>query len=329
MPTQPLTPVQGSTPVPGSAAPAWALEPPQPLAYHRMARIEWRVAQWWRPLATLGVALTLALLAFIAWIIVAFALTAAGWKLSKNFDDATRPADLLVMLGPLATLVPIAVTASWWGAGRRSSIHSVTGRFRWALFVRASRVVVPLYAVLLLAPPLLFGRDDMTVPHLSGSLIACYVFIIVLTPLQCAGEEYIFRGLGMQAFGTWLKSPLWGIVIPTPLFMLGHGYDWVGQIDIACFAVCMGALAWKSGGLELPVLVHMSNNTFSFLLAPFVPGALAQGEVDPWSLSLSLPLLFAVTVGLWVWVSRRYGLSWRQPVMRRPGPQTEPIGRWL
>ena len=116
-------------------------------------------------------------------------------------------------------------------------------------------------------------------------------------------------------FGTWLKSPLWGIILPVPLFMLGHGYDWVGQIDIACFALCMGALVWRSGGLELAILVHAANNTMSFLLAPLTPNSLEQGAVNPAALLFSLPLIFGITAWLWWWVGKQYGVAppgWRE-----------------
>ena len=151
----------------------------------------------------------------------------------------------------------------------------------------------------------------------------------MLTPLQCAGEEYLFRGMPQQALGTWLKSPLWGIILPVPLFMLGHGYDWVGQIDIACFALCMGALVWRSGGLELAILVHAANNTMSFLLAPLTPNSLEQGAVNPAALLFSLPLIFGITAWLWWWVGKQYGVDWKTPVRRLPGPQHEQVGRWL
>lgn len=317
-------------PAPGNSAPAWAFEEPQPLTYHRMARIDWRVAQWWRPLATLGVAVGLAIAGIIVWGIAALLWEGMGLPAaSESLEDGANPADLLVLLGPLATLVPIVVLASWWGGGRRGSIHSVLGRFRWGLMGRAARVIVPVYVLTVLVPPLLFGREEMTVPPLTGSLVAAYVIILVLTPLQCAGEEYLFRGLPQQALGTWLKSPLWGIVLPVPLFVLGHGYDWVGQIDIACFALCAGALVWRSGGLELSILVHASNNMMAFLLGPFSSNSLAQGAVDPAALLFSLPLTFGVTAWLWWWVGKQYGLGWKTPVRRLPGPQREKVGRWL
>jgi membrane protease YdiL (CAAX protease family) len=138
--------------------------------------------------------------------------------------------------------------------------------------------------------------------------------VLLLVPLQCAAEEYAFRALPQQMLGTWLRSPLWGILLPVPLFMVGHGYDVVGQIDIAVFAVCMGFLVWKSGGVELAIVVHTANNLVLFLLAPFSPSSLVQGAVEPWTLLLSLPLTLGVTAGLTLWVSRTHRLRFFAPV---------------
>jgi hypothetical protein len=35
-----------------------------------------------------------------------------------------------------------------------------------------------------------------------------------------------------------------------PLFVLGHGYDLLGQIGVGLFAVAAGWLTWRTGGLE-------------------------------------------------------------------------------
>ena len=138
--------------------------------------------------------------------------------------------------------------------------------------------------------------------------------ILLLVPLQCAAEEYAFRGLPQQLLGTWFRSPVWGIVLPVPLFMLGHGYDWAGQIDLATFALCAGFLVWKSGGLELAIVVHVANNLILFLLAPFSPSSLHQGATDPAGLLLTLPLTLLTTWGLTAWVSRTHGLRLLEPV---------------
>ncbi|MFT2752941.1 lysostaphin resistance A-like protein [Clavibacter sp. Sh2088] len=290
--------------------------PAPPLPYHRLAHLRPETARWWRPLAALGTVLGLALasglLIIVGMVIASFALPA--WRMSDTLEDPTNPADLLFLLGSLAVLIPVVVLGMRWGGGMRGTIHSVVGRVRWRMMLRAASVVIPLYALVIgissaIAPP-----DDLATPPLDARTVTVFVVILLLVPLQCAAEEYAFRGLPQQLLGTWLRSPVWGIALPVPLFMVGHGYDWAGQVDLATFALCAGFLVWKSGGLELAIVVHVANNLILFLLAPFSPSSLHQGATDPAGLLLTLPLTLLTTWGLTAWVSRTHGLRLLEPV---------------
>ena len=286
------------------------------LPYHLQMRRSPDSAKWWRPLASLGIVLGFATAAALVMLLVAVAwLLLNPWAgASENLEDPTNPWDMLLLLGPMALLLPMAVLGSRWGGTGRGRIHSVLGRVRWGMLLRAGAFVLPVYAVIIVGGFLLSPPEDFARPEAGARTAAVFAIAILLAPLQCAAEEYLFRGLPLQAFGTWLRSPLWGVLLPIPLFMLGHGYHWAGQIDIAVFALCMGALAWKSGGLELPIVMHASNNLVLFMLAPFSPSSLHQGEVDPAGLLFSLPLTIGMTAVLWVWVSRREGVRLREPV---------------
>ena len=288
------------------------------LPFHRLARERPATTRWWRPLATLGVAGGLALAASLAVILAAAIATLvapASWRPSELLEDPRNPGDMMFLLGFLAIGMPAVVLGSRWGGGMRGAIHSVARRFRWSLLLRAASVVVPLYAVILVGSFVLAPPPDVSWPAADGRTIAVFAIVLLLTPLQCAAEEYAFRALPQQMLGTWLRSPLWGILLPVPLFMVGHGYDAIGQIDIAVFAVCMGFLVWKSGGVELAIVVHTANNLVLFLLAPFSPSSLTQGTVEPWTLLLSLSLTIGVTAGLALWVSRTHGLRFFEPVL--------------
>ncbi|WP_139017567.1 CPBP family intramembrane glutamic endopeptidase [Brachybacterium squillarum] len=95
--------------------------------------------------------------------------------------------------------------------------------------------------------------------------------------------------------------------------VLGHGYDPLGQVGIGIFAVAMGLLAWKTGGIELPILLHAANNTTLFAIAPMIPGSTEQGEVTVLGfLATTVPLLL-FTSGLWRWFDRREGLAPGEP----------------
>lgn len=300
---------------------------PGPLAYHRLAHLDRRTARWWRPLATLGVAAGLlaglAVLALVVLLVVVVVSEVAPGLVparlaalgpSAELDDPRNPVDHLLGLGTVALLLPVVVLGLRWGGGQRGAVHSVAGRFRWGTALRAGAVVLPAYAAVLWTWTALVPPEDLSVPPLDLSLLVVVVVVLLLTPLQCAAEEYAFRGLPLQVLGTWLRRPAWGVVLPVPLFVAGHGYDWVGQVDVAVFALATGFLVWKSGGLELAVVVHTANNLPLFLASPLSPSALQQGAVDPWVLLVSLPLTLGTTAALTAWVSRAHGVGLLEPV---------------
>jgi membrane protease YdiL (CAAX protease family) len=299
--------------------------PLDPLPYHRLSRLTHRTGRWWRPLLVLLVGLGLTVAATLIAVVVGvigMAVDELGGPLpapSEEWDDATNPMDYLLLLGTLAMFVPVVVLAFRWAGGRRGpmagTLHSVAGHFRWRLLGRAALVVLPVYIVINIGGFFLLPPDDLAVPRGGASLAACYVVIVLLTPFQCAAEEYLFRALPQQMLGTWLKAPFWGIVLPVPLFMLGHGYDAWGQVDIALFALCTGLLVWKSGGVELSIVLHVSNNLPLFLVGPFSASSMAQGDTGgPTALALSVVPLVLVTAGMWWWVSRREGVGLWEPV---------------
>lgn len=286
------------------------------LPYHRAAHVLPQTSQWWRPLTMLAMALVCVLGLMALVVVVAVAVNAAVPTLeptSDKLEDGSNPIDLLLSLGPLALLIPASIWATRCGGGRWG-MHSVFGSFRWTFMAKAAPVVVGVFVVLGPLLSLALFSDEFHVKHSWSRIIAALAVILIVTPFQSAGEEYLFRGLPQQMLGVWLKSPWWGILLPIPLFCVGHGYDWVGQIDIALFAFCAGLLVWKSGGLELAILVHATNNITGLVVAPFTDGSLAQGEVSPLSLLFSVPTTLGVTAYLVHYTNRVYGLSWRQPV---------------
>lgn len=297
--------------------------PPEPLPYHRMARLTPRTRKWWRPLLVMLLAAGLigAFFAVSLVVTVLFGVLPGMPEPTADMEDPRNPVDMFATLGMLAIGVPAVALAFRWAGGRRretaGTLHSVVGRFRWSLMGRAALVVVPVFLVANVGGFFLLPPPDLSIPRGGLSLVLVYVVILAVTPLQCAAEEYVFRALPQQVLGTWLRLPVWGILLPVPLFVAGHGYSWVGQIDIAVFAVCTGLLVWKTGGVELSILVHAANNGTLFLVAPFSPSSMHQGDTSPLELLFSMPPLVLTTFGLIWWVSRRDGLRLLEPVRGR------------
>lgn len=237
---------------------------------------------------------------------------------SASLDDPRNPLDILYGFGALALFLPV-VWVTVRAGGRKGTIHSVFGHFRWGLLRRAAWVVVPVFMLVSFVPFLLLATlspgylDDAPA---ASTLLWIFAIAVLIVPLQSAAEEYIFRGLIPQMIGTWLRSPLWGVLLATPLFVLGHGYDWVGLIEIAVFALCLGYLTWKSGGIEIPVLIHASNNVTVTFVAPFSDGLIGSGSVSPLSVAFSVIINVCLTLWLSRFVSKQYGLKRFEPVVR-------------
>ena len=120
---------------------------------------------------------------------------------------------------------------------------------------------------------LIDGRVGVSQFTLAG-LILC----IILGPLQCVAEEYIFRGLAMQTFGSWFKVPIIAIVLQTMIFASMHPYNFVGVLEVWTIGIALGIAAWLAKGLEGSSALHIVNNMTIFFLTGFGFGAIRTEE---------------------------------------------------
>ncbi len=300
---------------PGDAPVGPATARPIGHSYPHLARAIPHRRYWWRPVVAVAVAGAVYLIMNLQ-LLVPLLLAGVLWPAVAPSDELMDPLnamDQLLGLGSLALLLPAVLVGTLAGYGRAGIAHSVLGCFRWGLLGRAAIVVAPVYLLINLVANLVLEREEIVVPALGAGTIIAWGLTLLLVPLQAAGEEYAFRALPMQALGTWLRWPLIGILVPVPLFVTGHGYSWLGQVDVAVFALAMGALAWKTGGIEIPVLLHVANNWTLFAIAPLIPGFIEQGEVGVNGFLQAIIPMLALTAGIWWWFSRREGLRLREP----------------
>jgi membrane protease YdiL (CAAX protease family) len=175
-----------------------------------------------------------------------------------------------------------------------------------------------LFSVLVL--PLLTGEK---VPNAAVSSTTWIVVLVavLLVPLQATAEEFLFRGYMAQTIGGWLKHPLFAILLPVPLFTIGHQYDVWGLIDVSVFAVVAGWLVWRTGGLEAAIVAHVVNNTVIFVI-----GAFGLVDVNSKTGSALEVVLSALTLGLYAWLvlraAKRFGLERVRVVL--PPPAVDP-----
>ena len=99
--------------------------------------------------------------------------------------------------------------------------------------------------------------------------ILFFIILLIVVPIQCIAEEYVYRGLLMQTLGSWFNIPLLAVILQAIIFGFTHGYNGIGNIGIIISGLVMGFLAWKANGLEVSSAFHTANNLSFSLLVMF------------------------------------------------------------
>ena len=232
-----------------------------------------------------------------------------------DLDDPT-PVGLAYINLALAALIPAAwfVTRAVHGLKPRW-LTSVFPRMRWKFFVACLGLsFVALLATLVVSAVLpttaAAGSDSSMTPNAFDDTAKQFALVVLLlTPLQAAGEEYAFRGYLTQAFGGFF--PTWVAVVgPSLLFALAHGAQSAPVFfDRFAFGLVAGILVVRTGGLEAGIAMHVLNNWLAFGLA------LAFGDMGEaltptggtwWSIPVTVTQSL-VFLGLTLLVARRMG----------------------
>ena len=289
-PAQYLPPV-----VPPAAFAALPLQETEPLEYHRLYR-GIRNYRWLKPLLMLVLAGAF-YLAFNVVIGVVFGIVAiavAPQWLDIEFinslvvPDTQNPASIAVGLGAVALMIP-AVWLAMLCLGIRPLGRgwSVGLRLRRGLIWRTGLLAIGVMGVITLldsvVSPLFSGVSSDAPPAAASPefdpTLALWsaLFIVLLVPFQAAAEEYVFRGMLMQVLGAWVRSPWLAMLLPTLLFALAHIYDIWGLLAVAAMGFTAAWLAWRTGGLEAAVAIHVVNNLVAFgVMATGVTGETGQ-----------------------------------------------------
>jgi CAAX protease family protein len=283
---------------------------------------------WWRPvvgiLSLMVGALVVAPLAWQVPFLAYFAasgqdVTTAAEKMI-DFENPT-PLGLAYLNIVLATAIPLTWLIVRVLHGLRPRwLASVLPRLRWRyLLVCFGLAMLALIATIAVSA-VLPAQDTGT--EIAGELNDFtrttrdfLLVVVLLTPLQAAGEEYAFRGYLAQAFGGIFRHPAPAVVAPSILFALAHGIGQSAPIffDRFAFGLVAGTLVILTGGLEAGIAMHVLNNWLAFGLA------LAFGDMGSslnptggswWSIPVTLTQSL-VYLGLALFVARRMGLTTR------------------
>ena len=325
--------------------------------YHRMARLrpEWSRAA--KPLLSLGAAFV-AYVALSSVVLVAAVLMLAvvpGVNIARGVTsgDPASPLDVGLALAMGAMWLPAGIVGVRVGGWRPLGVAwSVAGRLRRGraplLLGAAAGLLVVLVAALAGA---LAGTGDgaaaqgaevASVPQLL--LVA--VLVVLLAPLQAAGLELALRGVVLQAVGTWLRSPVLPVLAGTAVMLIGREATPAVLLPALALGLSAGILAWKSGGLELPIALVGVLTLASHLVAALglgsaagagvgalgaaaaapgtsaaalsVPAAAASGAALAGGVASAIALL-VLTAALCAVIGRRRGVRLLEPITRPAG----------
>lgn len=336
-----------------------AAEGDRPTPYHRLATLRPAWSSPLRPLLTVAAA-------FIAYVVLAsvllvFTILALALAPGVNVAMGVASGD---PASPLDVGLALAMGALWWPAGLvgvrvggwrpLGLTWSVAARVRRPLRNPATACVVlgglVVVALAALAGQLAGSSAAADTAADGGAsilqLLLVVVLVLVLAPLQALGLELALRGVVLQAIGTWLRSPVLPVLVVAALALIDRQLTPAVVIPALTFALAAAVLAWKTGGLELPITLTLTLTVAALIVSALAAGTNAGTGVAALGAAVAAPGTSAaalaspdaaaalaggvasaagivvLTAALVVVVSRREGLRLLEPVGR---PVTEPV----
>ena len=227
----------------------------------------------------------------------------------------------------LASLIPISMLSMWacfWWRPRWMS--SVAGGIRWTWLGLTFLISLPVYALLSGIGVLLSGPVTW---RLDATAVTLLVIVLLTTPLQAAGEEYLFRGLITQSIGSWIARPLAAVLVSglisglgfAALHSVGADQDVWLFLGRFLYGLAFSYLTWQTGGLEAAISVHTVNNIAAMVPAIITGGlgaAVTAGEGSYTDTGVSV-LVMVLTTALITYAGRRIGLQTKHDPAAQPG----------
>lgn len=278
--------------------PATSYLPAPPAAYHRML-VSAR-PPWWRLAVSLvAVVPSLVVMSLVGALAILGSATLLGRDASFDLTDGVNAGELLATNLGLALQIPVAFGLAYllYSASPRR-LSSVQPGLRWSwlvICIGISAVIWSPFLVLGTAGAYLYREAPV-----DAAVLGFLVVVLLTTPLQAAGEEYLFRGLILQGLGA-ARLPTWVCcLVSGVLFAAAHL-----QFEPALFAdrlflgIMLAWLAIRTGGLEAGIAIHAIKN-----LAVLAPAGLldnVQDALDPTNVSWVPLVVDVVLVSLAFW----------------------------
>jgi membrane protease YdiL (CAAX protease family) len=214
-------------------------------------------------------------------------------------------ASVLMLLAGVVAVTALLHRRSW------RTLVTPSPRVDWYRILQGAAAWVVLAALFCLVESLLYpGRYAWSfelwrwLPFVAAALL--------LTPLQCAAEELVFRGYLMQAAGRVCRHPVVPALFSSAVFTLPHLYNpevaayGLGIMAANYFAMglFLAVVTLRDGRLELAIGAHAGNNLLLVLFVHYedsvfeTPSVFTAGALDP-VYSLVTLLLGAILFYVW------------------------------
>lgn len=326
-------------PAPGQVPPTPVpVAPPQPALpvvkreFHEFNRApRWR---WWRGLLAL---LLMGVLWFAVSMVVIGVQSVIDMALGNQVATPTHgeivmtPALFLANNVTIALFIPACMIAHRVCVGQKAGyLSSVVGRIRWGWLGTCLAICLPIWAVLV-GIEVVLGRgwEGLAINPATWVLL---FGILLTTPFQAAGEEYFNRSFLPKIVGGWIPDRETGLIVGAVLsalvFMALHAAadPWLNAFYF-CFGLMASIIAWRTGGLEATIAIHVVNNLFSEWNMPFTDiSGMMDRSVGQGDWTIAFPLL---AIGL-AWALMEF-FARRRKLVRAAAPGAEapalPSGR--
>lgn len=300
--------------------------------FHRLAR-ETPTYAWWRLPAAgllavvlyLGLTLVLVAIAFAAIAPVRGTDAVEQWLQEVGSLDLRRPDFFVLDMLALALMIPALLAALWIvGARPLGYVSSVTGRLRLRWLAHGAVVSFAVMTATIVGWVLVSEAVEPAAtqaPHVDARAVLALVLVLLVTPLQAAAEEYVFRGYLLQLVGSWTRFATIPVLVSVPLFVAGHAYEGWGLVDVGLFGLTAAIVTIRSGGLEVAIAAHTANNVL--LLGLDALGVLsASDDTGAGPVDLVPTVVSGLVLVGWVeWAVRRHAVrTTRDPLPPPPPP---------
>ncbi len=241
--------------------------------------------RWWRyVLGVLLIILTpmvlLLSLAFLAGLLKGAGLLDAALAdkltavITGSQTDASVLAFVVLNLSIIGMLAGLALAMRWLHHRPLLTLVTPGSSIDWRRILEAAAVGFVILSILTLLESLLFpGRYTFTFD--ATRFFPFMIAVLLLTPIQAAAEELIFRGYLVQGIGNLTRNVI--VLAGASSLLFGAVHLWnpeverYGLVVMAAAYILSGLLfatvALRDGRLELAIGLHAVNNIFTALIA--------------------------------------------------------------